>query len=117
MKPAIQLTGLSVANPAGFSQRNIIDATEVAATIDLSSAMQKRIAITSLEIHEPKILIESTADGKTNLEKLLNNVEGKTQQPASVMRVYKSNTWAPAPRADAERLLAETDYALVGVGA
>ena len=42
---------------------------------------------------------------------------GKTQQPASVLRVYKSNTWAPAPRADAERLLAETDYALVGVGA
>ena len=42
---------------------------------------------------------------------------GKTQQPANMLRVYKSNTWAPAPRADAERLLAETDYALVGVGA
>ena len=42
---------------------------------------------------------------------------GKTLQPASVLRVYKTNTWAPAPRADADRLLAETDYALVGVGA
>ncbi len=81
LKPAIQLAGLSIANPAGFSQRNIIEATEVAAIIDLNSAMQKRIAITSLEIRTPKILIESTADGKTNLEKLLNNVEGKTQQP------------------------------------
>ena len=42
---------------------------------------------------------------------------GDTLQPASVLRVYKTNTWAPAPRADVQRLLAETDYALVGVGA
>ena len=42
---------------------------------------------------------------------------GRTLRPESVMRVYKTNTWAPAPRADANKLLAETDYALVGVGA
>ena len=42
---------------------------------------------------------------------------GVTLKPASVMRVYKTNTWAPAPRVDADKLLAETDYALVGVGA
>jgi hypothetical protein len=42
---------------------------------------------------------------------------GATLRPASVTRVYKTNTWAPAPRVDANRLLAETDYALVGVGA
>ena len=40
-----------------------------------------------------------------------------TLQPAAITRVYKSNTWAPAPRADAERLMKETDYVLVGVGA
>jgi hypothetical protein len=42
---------------------------------------------------------------------------GETLKPANMMRVYKTNTWAPAPRADVQRLLAETDYALVGVGA
>ena len=42
---------------------------------------------------------------------------GRTLNPASVTRVYKTNTWAPAPRADALRLIEETDYALVGVGA
>ena len=46
---------------------------------------------------------------ETELEATLN--------PASVQRVYKANTWAPAPKADVERLLRETDYALVGVGA
>lgn len=43
-------------------------------------------------------------------------VEAK-QLPASVQRVHKSNTWAPAPKVDIERVLAETDYALIGVGA
>ena len=42
---------------------------------------------------------------------------GKTLRPESVLHVYKTNTWAPAPRMDANKLLAETDYALVGVGA
>ena len=42
---------------------------------------------------------------------------GATLNPSSVSRVYKSNTWAPAPKADANRLLDETDYVLVGVGA
>jgi hypothetical protein len=49
--------------------------------------------------------------------KALEEELGETQKPASVMRVYKTNTWAPAPRVDANRVLAETDYALVGVGA
>ena len=37
--------------------------------------------------------------------------------PSSVYRVYKTNTWAPAPKAEMERVLKETDYVLVGVGA
>ena len=37
--------------------------------------------------------------------------------PASLMRVHKANTWAPAPKTDIARVLAETDYALIGVGA
>lgn len=40
-----------------------------------------------------------------------------TLRPSSMTRVYKANTWAPAPKADAARLLQETDYVLVGVGA
>jgi hypothetical protein len=38
-------------------------------------------------------------------------------KPASVYRIYKENTWAPAPRAEMERLIAETDYTLVGLAA
>ena len=38
-------------------------------------------------------------------------------KPARIERVYKTNTWAPAPRADSARLIDATDYVLVGVGA
>lgn len=41
----------------------------------------------------------------------------RTLKPAAILRVYKTNTWAPAPRADATRVLEATDYVLVGVGA
>lgn len=40
-----------------------------------------------------------------------------TLNPATMHRVYKANTWAPAPKADVERLMQETDYAIIGVGA
>ncbi len=38
-------------------------------------------------------------------------------EPSRVLGVYKPNTWAPAPKDDIERVIQETDYALVGVGA
>ena len=37
--------------------------------------------------------------------------------PAAMHRVYKTNTWAQAPKAELEQLVAETDFALIGVGA
>ena len=37
--------------------------------------------------------------------------------PSSVSRVYKDNTYAPAPKSEVERVVRESDYALVGVGA
>ena len=35
--------------------------------------------------------------------KALESEIEKTLQPASVFRIYKANTWAPAPRAKARR--------------
>jgi len=42
---------------------------------------------------------------------------GRKYQPASVYRIYKENTWAPAPRAEVDKLVAETDYTLIGLAA
>lgn len=37
--------------------------------------------------------------------------------PSAIGRLYKDNTWAPAPQAEINRLMQETDYVLVGLGA
>ncbi len=47
---------------------------------------------------------------------LEENVESALEPP-NALRVYKPNTWAPAPKESIERIIQETDYALVGVGA
>ena len=49
--------------------------------------------------------------------KAMENEIEKTLKPSNIFRVYKANTWAPAPRADANRVLEQADYVLVGVGA
>ena len=49
--------------------------------------------------------------------KTLEQQIDKELNPSAVHRVYKTNTWASAPRADVERLMGQTDYALIGVGA
>jgi hypothetical protein len=49
--------------------------------------------------------------------KTLEQEVERRYQPASMHRVYKENTWAPAPKADVDRLAGETDYVLVGLGA
>ena len=41
----------------------------------------------------------------------------KKFKPSAAHRLYKENTWAPAPRAELDKLRQKTDYALVGMGA
>ena len=43
-------------------------------------------------------------------------VEGRFEA-SSLSRVYKPSVWAPAPMPAVEKLAAETDLAIVGVGA
>ncbi len=38
-------------------------------------------------------------------------------KPTAVERVYKENTWAPAPKEDVDKLIGATDYVLIGLGA
>lgn len=93
----------------------------------------------SIELFDPVGVVESAP---ARASRILDNIQGKragfifnqhvsalafwkameaslegSLSPAVMHRVYKANTWAPAPRAEVERLMAETDFALVGVGA
>src|SRR5688572_29316506 len=83
LTPAVRISGLTIASPQGYSARNMIEAQEVAANLDLRAVMQKRIAVRSLDIQAPKILIETGAGGKTNLETILSNLDSGPPQQAS----------------------------------
>jgi hypothetical protein len=42
---------------------------------------------------------------------------GQKLSPVSTHRLYKTNTWAQAPASEIQKLIEETDFALIGVGA
>ncbi|MEE8442568.1 MAG: hypothetical protein V3S37_02360 [Dehalococcoidia bacterium] len=49
--------------------------------------------------------------------KYLEQNLGSALEPSKVVGIHKPNTWAPAPGEEVERIIRETDFALVGVGA
>ncbi|MCX6594250.1 MAG: AsmA family protein [Acidobacteria bacterium] len=77
LKPSVVLTGLTVANPPGFSSGHLLEADRVTATVDFSAVLDKKIRMTSATIEEPRIIIESAADGRTNLSTILDGVKAK----------------------------------------
>lgn len=83
LKPAANIKRLVIANPPGFSNRNLLEAAEVSAQLDLSAAMSKKIEVTTLEIVAPKVLVETGADEKSNLAALLANLQKPKAQTAA----------------------------------
>ena len=49
--------------------------------------------------------------------KHLERVVEERLEPKRVVKVYKSNTWAPAAKSDIEMVAGTTDFTIVGVGA
>ena len=82
-------------------------------------AKSQRTAETVLESLNGRragFIFNSHASGLAFWKGLEEEVERRFK-PVSMHRVYKENTWAPAPRDEVAKLIAQSDYALVGVGA
>ena len=47
----------------------------------------------------------------------LERIVEERLEPKDVVKVYKSNTWAPAATPDIDKIVNATDFAVVGVGA
>lgn len=83
LRPSVALYGLSIANPPGFAARNMLEAREVSANLDLRAALAKKIEVDSLVIREPRIVIEAPSSGPTNLEALMDALNKKNPPPAA----------------------------------
>jgi hypothetical protein len=90
----------------------LLDPTGVVA----KTATKAEALLETLRGRKVGFVFNQHATGLTFWEALEKGVQ-ETFSPSSVERLYKDNTWAPAPKTLVDRLVAETDYALVGLGA
>ncbi|WP_317931253.1 hypothetical protein [Halioxenophilus sp. WMMB6] len=75
-----ELSGLSIANPKGYSKADIFELDKVVFDIDPSSVTKKGgvIVIDEVTISGIKILAEQTGVTDSNLQTLLNNIKAST---------------------------------------
>lgn len=71
-----ELTGLSVANPKGFSGANAFELGKIALQINPSSLTEDVIVIDEITITGAQLLAELKGMGNTNLQALMDNVQG-----------------------------------------
>ena len=79
-------------------------------------ARTEEVGLTSLQKKRVGFIFNMHTSAQVFWKAFEQEIE-KNLVPAAIQRVHKANTWAPAPKSDIARVLAETDYALIGVGA
>lgn len=72
--------GLEIANPPGFSRANIFEMDGIAVGLNLESLSEDVLVIEAIVIKNPRISLELDADGKSNLDALMANIESGPQE-------------------------------------
>jgi len=70
------LSGLSVANPPGFSGPNIFTLDKVTVEVDIKSVGSNPIIINKILVRQPQVFYEMNKDSVSNLDVLKKNVAG-----------------------------------------
>ena len=85
-KGQAKITGLTVANPAGFTDPNIFELGNISTKIDISTLRKNPIVIDEVLIGAPVVVYEIDASGKSNVDVVKKNLGGsnsKSQQADS----------------------------------
>lgn len=84
MTPALSLGQVEVGNPPGFSASPMVVAERINARVELGSIFSGAPRIIALEIVKPVVSIEKNAQGRTNLQVLLDGMSQRSgeAQPA-----------------------------------
>jgi len=88
---AAGISGLTIANPAGYDLPYAFSLGEIRAGIDLQSLQQEPYIINEITVLAPQVFVEINEDKKTNLNELKKNlvagsapaVQDKKSQPAA----------------------------------
>ncbi|RLA57968.1 MAG: hypothetical protein DRR04_11990 [Gammaproteobacteria bacterium] len=68
------IAGMTIANPGGYSSANLLEMEAIGVDIDLGSLDKDVLVINAIVIHNPKINFEGDADGGSNMQTLLDNI-------------------------------------------
>lgn len=82
LQPAVSLTTITAGNPPGFQGRHLLEARRMNAQVRLLPLLKKRIEVRSIVFEQPRILVESNAQGITNLEAFVKGI-GSKERPAA----------------------------------
>ena len=82
------ISGMSIKNPAGYSDPYVFSMDDIAVDIDVSSLGKNPLVIEEILIRQPRVFAEVNKDGVSNLQTLGKNIEASTskqekQQPAA----------------------------------
>lgn len=69
------LKRLRIGNPEGFSDEDAFDLGEIAVAIDVRSVTQDVVRIRSVVVRAPRLLAEFDANGRSNLDRILEHVK------------------------------------------
>jgi len=68
------IAGLTITNPDGYSRANLIEMEGIEVGLDLGSLGKDVLVVKSIRIHNPKIVFEGDADGGSNMQTLMDNI-------------------------------------------
>lgn len=74
------INGLTVGNPAGFSQPHIFSLGEISTRIDIDSLTSEPIVIKEIIIRAPQVFYEINAQGKANLNRIKQNITASSSK-------------------------------------
>jgi hypothetical protein len=76
------IAGMTIANPDGYKSTNIFEMEGIEVQLDLSSVNKEVLLIKSIKISGPKINFEGEADGGSNMQTLMDNMNSGSSEEA-----------------------------------
>ena len=86
-RPSLSFEDLRVGNPDGYSADPLLTAGSVAADADLRTLLDGGLEIANIEIVEPYLRVETSAEGVTNLDALLEALRREPEPAESAPEV------------------------------
>jgi len=75
-----EISGLRIRNPDGYQARNAFNMNVLRVGIDLGTLNKQPLVINEITIDSPQVNLEATAEGKNNLQELLDNIQKNTRR-------------------------------------